>query len=282
MASVFKARFRALEMTSVIGVMSSIVTTMVVCSRLTDASYTTAQGAFAASSAVAQAPVAHHEPFGAVGAILIFISMVANSFIAHQSAPSLRKTVDQGTGEIGEDATTSFDAVVFFGFAISTAMYCVIMACGYLTFGEHVTGNVLDAYSADDTFASFAKLATTACVVCSFPQMLLGFRDSLRDLFGLSSETEESTWLTPPVLLALITVTASSFTDISALIAMQGAVLGSLIVFVMPAMMLGAQKQHSAQTEEQWQPHEALAGMGAVIGAGGTSMAVLNILSPLP
>lgn len=260
---------------SVLGVSATALTACVMVARLLDGSYTDPAGQFVGAptmegiSTAAQDP----NPLGAAGAAMVLVSLLANSFIAHQCAPQLRRAVDADVADALPEGSRApegvFDDVVNAGFALSGLMYTAIAACGFLTFGPNATDNVLDGYAASDPLAGAARLATIVCVACSFPQMLLGLRDSLKDLTSGHKEMEALT--ATPVLLAAIALLAGVLTDLSTVIAVQGAVLGALLVFVLPGMMMAARKGSApgSAPESGDVTSNGLIAMGTLIGAGG-------------
>lgn len=230
---------KAMQWTSVLGVAATALTALVMAARWLDGSYTSPGAAFATSAAVAAAP----EPAADVDivrAVLVFLSLLTNSFIAHQSAPRLRRTVDEDSRGTPEAKAAAFDVVVGAGFGTSALLYCAIAGFGYLTFGAACAGNILDSYAASDPLAMVASAGLAACAFCSFPQMLLGLRDSLRSLSepGSHGSDSEDGYLSPSALLFVVAVLASVFTDLTSVMAAQGAVLGVLIVFLLPALMV--------------------------------------------
>jgi amino acid permease len=205
--------------------------------------------------------------------------LLANSFIAHQCAPQLRRAVDADVAAVLPEGSRApagvFDGVVIAGFAFSSVVYALIIACGFLTFGLNARDNVLDGYAASDPLAAAARLATVVWLACSFPQMLLGLRDSLRDLVRGHKELEVLT--STPLLLSAIALLAGMFTDLSTVMAIQGAVLGALLVFVLPGLMLAARKGDNTG-DEKMIPHGLIA-TGTLIGAGGLCAAGLHAAS---
>jgi len=261
--------FRSMEWTSVVGVSASFTTALVMLLRAFDGSYSDI-GNYAAQAM----PVSPSPDQSGAGGPLCFLALLANAFIAHQSAPRLRNTIEDSFEVSNGTASSTFDVVVAAGFALSAVFYSVVALTGYLTFGHGVDGNVLDSYAADDSLAAFARLATVACVICSFPQMLMGLRDSLNDLFGKSADV----WLNTPTLLAIIAVLASLSTDLASALSMQGALLGSLLVYVLPAMMIGGRQAAQPEPTQHafLQSHDLLFGTGCVLGVGGLALEIAN------
>jgi hypothetical protein len=106
--------------------------------------------------------------------------------------------------------------------------------------------------------------------------MLLGLRDSLRDLVSGHKELEMLT--STPLLLSAIALLAGIFTDLSTVMALQGAVLGALLVFVLPGMMQAARQVGGNTGTGKSIPHGLIA-TGTLIGAGGLCAAGLHAAS---
>jgi amino acid permease len=276
-----KLDMSAMGWSSLLGVSATALTAGVMVARLLDGSYTDRSGQFVGAPAMEGISVAAQDPdpLGAVGAVLFLVSLLANSFIAHQCAPQLRQAVDADVaGALPEGSRAPegvFDDVVNAGFSLSGFMYTIIAVCGYLTFGLNARDNVLDGYAASDPLAAAARLATVVWLACSFPQMLLGLRDSLRDLTSGHKELEVLT--STPLLLSVIALLAGSFTDLSTVMAIQGAVLGALLVFVLPGLMLAA-RQGGDTGGGKMIPHGLIA-TGTLIGAGGLCAVGLHAAS---
>lgn len=264
-----KLELGAMEWTSVVGVLSTVLTAGVMVTRLIDGSYadggafhtTKAEPAAAlvdaaglpadtasalvdaanvGASAAGTELVSGAGDGGAAVALLTFVSMLVNSYLCHQSAPKLGRTVDESLTGSRASREQAFDVVVAGGFGLSSALYAIVAACGFLTFGRACGGNVLDGYAADDPLAACARVAVAVCSLTSFPQMLLGLQDGLRDLLELGAKPSDKARfvLEPALLIALVAVLASACTDLASFIAFNGAVFGLLITLGLPAMMV--------------------------------------------
>lgn len=233
-----KLDFKSMSWTSGFGTCATIGATAAMAYRWADCSYASA----VSQLDVTDADILNHAVTSDPGhGIFVLSALLANGFTAHHCAPQLQKAVSGQDEKSGcTKPSADFDKVIVGGFSLSALLYAVVIVCGYLTFGPACKSNVLDGYADTDSLAVAARLATLASLVCSFPAMLLGLRDSLRDLGAEFGQRELE--IPSPVLLALIAVLAGLCTDIAAGTAAQGALLGTLLVYGCPALMAASRR----------------------------------------
>lgn len=94
-------------------------------------------------------------------------------------------------------------------------------------------------YSANDKLASVCRLAIAVCLAFTYPLPFIGTRDGILDLFSVGNELQTSTNLNilSIIILSVITVMASYFTDLGLVNAVGGAALGTAVVFLFPSIM---------------------------------------------
>ncbi|CAE8592237.1 unnamed protein product, partial [Polarella glacialis] len=258
-----KLDFRSMGWTSGVGTAATIGAVMAMVYRLADGSYVSPE--MGSLDAVAATQVAVGQVGSRGSGLVVLAALLANGFTAHHCAPQLQQAVCQADKTNSNAEPANFDVVIAGGFTLSAALYAVIMISGYLTFGHGCRGNILDSYLPSDSLAVAARLATLASVVCSFPAMLMGLRDSAADLFGQGApkappggvSSNGASWLEGSNVreLALVTLLAGLCTDLAASAAAQGAVLGCLLVYALPLLMAIQRRADGRASCEQQRVH---------------------------
>ena len=123
-----------------------------------------------------------------------------------------------------------------------------MMSIGFLTFGGASSGFVLNNYASNDILASFARLAIGLALVTSFPFTFRALKDGVMDLLKLTPEKRETYNQSFTVgLIGLVTLLATILKDVGFVNSISGAVFGSAIMFIIPALLnLSNSKRASA------------------------------------
>ena len=110
-------------------------------------------------------------------------------------------------------------------------------AFGFLTFGGASNGYILNNYANTDRLATVARVAVASSLVFSYPLCFVGLRDGIREMRGSKpGETKNRTRWTVG-LLAGVTAASLKLTDLGFVNSFGGALIGSGIVYVFPALM---------------------------------------------
>ena len=177
--------------------------------------------------------------FGSVGAsgafsanIFIIICMAYQAFFAHYNAP--RYYV-----ELKDNTMQRFGTVVASSFAISGLLYIIMASFGFLTFGDHSSGMILNNYSVNDDLATACRVCIGVSLVFTYPLPFIGTRDGILALLDvpLEKQTSNNLNMLTILLLAIITVLAMHFTDLGTVNAVGGALFGTAVVFIFPSLM---------------------------------------------
>jgi amino acid permease len=193
---------------SLVGIIGMIYTTIAMGLRWYQGSYLPG-GAFFTSQLAA--PV-----FGAAGAsaamspkALILTCMLSNAYIAHFNSPRF-------LSELKDNTMARFHQVIGWSFGVSVALYALITAAGFLTFGAASNGLVLNNYSTQDLLMSFSRVAVAVSITCSYPLIFVGTRDGLMDFFKVSAEKRTNQLLNKLTfgIMGLVTIIASQLTDL--------------------------------------------------------------------
>lgn len=145
---------------SLVGIMGMLYTTVAMAIRYFGKSYVAPGGQFVGSIAAVPS-------FGTNGAstvmsakALILMCMLSNAYIAHFNAPKFYR-------ELKNNTLPRFYRVVGWSFGISIALYSIITAMGFLTFGAASNGLILNNYSNQDLLMSLSRIAVTISIVFS-------------------------------------------------------------------------------------------------------------------
>ncbi|KAK7237855.1 Transmembrane amino acid transporter protein [Aureococcus anophagefferens] len=183
--------------------------------------------------------------FGSVN-LGVYLAMCGTAYMAHFNAPSFF----QDAGK----KMKPYNAVIRNGFGLSILLNIAFMAAGFNTFGKGAKGLVLNNY------------ATTTDALRRRRQRALR-----RNMFAKTDATLEKAVVGVP--LALITAIALVVDDAGVVAALTGALMGSAVIYALPALMLlKGDKVAKAGWEKKIAPFAMLA-MGAV-------GAVLGVVTP--
>ena len=222
----------ALAPFSLLGLGGTLYTAAFMFIRFFDGSYKST-GRFATALPAALRPVFSLKGKGVKldHTIFVLISMLSTAFIAHYNAPSFYS-------ELKDTSMPRFNAVVGGAFGFSILIYIAMMSVGFLTFGGNSAGFILNNYSGKDVLATVARIAVGASIVTSFPFTFTALRDGVSAIFKIDKEKQASqrTPLTV-LLLAVITSLALVLRDVGFVQSLSGAMFGSALMFVMPAIM---------------------------------------------
>jgi amino acid permease len=161
-----------------------------------------------------------------------FLAMASSAYVAHYNAPKI-------WSELMDPSKERYNLIVNRSFTIAAALYISLMAFGYLTFGASSSGLILNNYAAPDMLAAFARFATGFGVLCGYPLSFLALRDNIMDLFGVKESADREKLRLPATLalLTIITAAAANVRNVGVVVGMSGALIGTLLIFILPAMM---------------------------------------------
>ena len=187
----------------------------------------------------------------------VFVAMCGTAYMAHFNAPNF--FVDAGKDE------KKYATVVRRGFALSVLLNVAVMVAGYLTFGASSQGLVLNNYAVKDSLASVARLLFGVSTVFTFPLAYAAVKVGVR---GVLPKLSEKAVVAAP--LGLITAIALLLDDVGVVVSLTGALMGSAVIYALPAvMLLKGDKVEKAAWEKKLAPYGML-GLSAVSAVLGT------------
>ena len=219
--------------------------------------------------------------FGNVGAIgafsgnfLILACMNFQGFFCHYNAP--RYYI-----ELKNNTIQRFTIVTMLSFGICTVLYLILMTYGFLTFGEHSDGFLLNNYADDDDWIAVCRLLIAISLAFTYPLPFIGVRDGLLDLLMVPTERRTSNNLNVLtfILLTFFGGLAMQFTDVGMVNAVGGGALGTAVVFIFPSLMFHRVLRELEMSSSQALRKEAtfaivLMWMGIVMGGIGVYVGV--------
>lgn len=176
-------------------------------------------------------------------ASFILLSMFNTAYVAHYHAPRIY-------AELENKSTKHFNKITAISFGLSTAIFVTMMAAGFLTFGGNANGFILNNYASSDLLASTSRLAVGLTLLSGYPILFTALRDGILDLVGLPLASKLSPYFFNGgtlMLLGIITAAAMQFRDVSFIVSFTGALCGSILMFVFPALMGLAMDRESAR-----------------------------------
>jgi len=251
---------------SLVGIIGMLYTTLAMAIRYFSGAY--APGGKFVATALA-APVFGNA--GAAAAIsaktLILTSMLSNAYIAHFNAPKY-------LAELKNNTMGRFTQVIAWSFGTSIALYSIITALGFLTFGAASNGLILNNYSTQDLLMSFSRVAVGLSVTGSYPLLFDGTRDGLLDLFKVPKEKRTNSLFNKVTLGVLVatTLVATKLTDLGLVASVGGATFGTALVFIYPTIMF--LKSQKGKSTKETTLAKVICVLGVVMGALGTKLAL--------
>lgn len=210
----------------------------------------------------------------------VLISMLATTFISHFSAPRFFRELERPT-------LPRFAMLTGYGFVGSFAIMSVLMCFGFLTFGGACQGLILSNYATSDQLAIVSRIGVLVSVVFSFPFLLAACRDDLLELLLQGAPPKPWKTATTVALVAASTAVGVVLTDLGFLVAIIGAVLATLLIYVFPpAMALGhfaprVRAGHASLGEVlEYRLNQALLALGILFAFLGATVTVLKTFWP--
>lgn len=237
-------------------------------------------------------------------ASMILGGMAAASFLGHFSAPdfyhALRKKDDNMETDNDAAVTTPKDSsstqalqlrdffkVTSGGFAAVIAFNCFIMTFGFLTFGGNASGVILNNYSTVDPWATVCRLLVAICVIGGYPFLMSACRGEAIELYKRKTQKPATRKLENNITRILLAVLASGalvMKNAGFVVGLNGALIGSAIVYIFPSLLFLTQTGKSMQLTrriklERWFCRFLIV-FGVFAGLSGASTSILNQYFP--
>jgi amino acid permease len=225
----------ALAFTSVLGFAAIIYTVVFIVIRAVDGSYKLGSGKFVTDGLLLAQPAFKKSSMWNIDfTSLILASNLGLAYIAHYNGPNYYRSLKDANAK-------RFRKMVNISFAILVAIYVTTTVAGYSTFGDACQGNILLNYHPDDILSTLGRLATGFSILFGFPLVATGAREAIAGVAAslgferLGSEQNHFTLVFG--ILSLVTFISCTVTDVSLVVGLTGALLGSFIVYVCPPLI---------------------------------------------
>jgi amino acid permease len=164
--------------------------------------------------------------------------MLSTAYVCHYNAPKFYN-------ELKERNLSTYSLVIRTAFTFSMLVYIVMMSIGFLTFGGHSTGFILNNYSNYDSLATIARIAIGFGIICTYPLTFTALRDTIMDFFNIDNSARANAYLPiTATLLGLITGLSLVVTNVGKVVSVSGALIGSLLIYIIPMIMNIAMLNH--------------------------------------
>ncbi|EOD26145.1 hypothetical protein EMIHUDRAFT_237062 [Emiliania huxleyi CCMP1516] len=142
------------------------------------------------------------------------------------NAYTCQQNVYNAVGELANPTAARKAQVVYGSPLLPLLLYLVIASCGYLTFGDNVTSNIINAYPVTP-YVSAARTVLGIVVLCNYPLQIFIRLDPAGFGFIHCSITVGVLFLTG--------FTAFSVTDLGAIVSLVGSTGATMIALIAPA-----------------------------------------------
>lgn len=225
----------ALAFTSILGFAAIMYTVLFIVVRALDGTYNVGTGRFVVDGVIAAQPVFERASVWNFDfTSLVLASNFGLAYIAHYNAPNFYRSLKNTNSK-------RFRSMVNISFTILVGLYIATMIAGYSTFGDVCQGNILLNYHPDDILSTLGRLATGFSILFGFPLVACGAREAIVGVassFGYKSwGSEENHFLLVSGILTLVTAIALTVKDISLVVGLTGAALGSSLVYICPSII---------------------------------------------
>jgi sodium-coupled neutral amino acid transporter 11 len=227
--------------------------------------------------------------FGVTGlrgpkSLLVISSMLATAFLVHMSSPEFYQTLKN-------KSPTRFAKLSAIGFAGTAGISALMMILGFLTFGGNSKGMILNNYSTLDSGATICRLLMGVSLLGSYGFLSNAIRNAYYQISykGKEKITDAIHYRTSRLLVGSVTALALLTNDAGFVVSVNGAVLGSALIYIIPAFLFlksterrvaeGALKVSSLLRFEQWW-NRGLISLGTFLALAGAWMSVVNSFFP--
>ena len=176
--------------------------------------------------------------------------------------------------------------MVNISFLLLIVLYTVTMTAGYSTFGDACQGNILLNYHPNDILSTLGRLATGFSILFGFPLVASGARESL---VGVATSlgfdcmgAKKNHFVLVLGILSFVTIFSCTVKDVSLVVGLTGATMGSFIVYICPALIytkaVALVKGHNSLEHKRAQINLSLVPFGLSIACLGCFMTIKDAI----
>lgn len=231
----------ALAFTSLLGFASILYTVLFITIRALDGAYALGSGRFV-TDIDANILVQQEQPsfertslWQVDSTSLVLVSTYGLAYVAHYNAPSFYRELENTNSQ-------RFATLVSASYSILIVLYVVTMMAGYSTFGDACQGNILLNYHPSDGLATLGQHATGCSILFGFPLVVTGAREGLINCFSslgvlAAAGSDKNHVALVVAILTFVAATACTVKDVSLVVGVTGAAMGSAVVYIFPALI---------------------------------------------
>jgi amino acid permease len=276
----------ALAFTSILGFSAVMYTVIFIAIRALDGTYslgssTSSVGKFIADNALPSLPSFEKSTWWNLNLkSLLLVSNLGLAYIAHYNAPTYFRELKQATA-------ARFSKTVGISYGILALIYVVTMCAGYATFGDACRNNILLNYHPQDVLSTLGRWATGFSILFGFPLVNNGAREGLKNFcysaLGWKAFVHPQNHQVITVLyLSFLALIAVSVRDVGLVVGLAGAIFGSFLVYICPALIYTTiVKKASGRESTEYSKAKlniALIPFGLFCGAMGVSLTIREAL----
>jgi amino acid permease len=271
----------ALAFTSILGFASIAYTVLFIVIRSLDGTYTLGTGKFVTDGVLAALPkFAKSSMWNFDFTSLVLMSNLGLAYIAHYNGPAFYR-------ELSNTNSQRFTKMVRIAFVVLTLIYIVTMAAGYSTFGDVCQGNLLLNYHPSDILSTLGRVATGFSILFGFPLVAAGAREGVAGFCsGLGNNAvgdDKNHALLVAGILLFVTMISCTVTDVSLVVGLTGAAMGSTIVYIIPAIIyhraVGLIKGVNSKEHNASKKNMMLVPFGLAVGGLGVFMTIKEAIT---
>jgi amino acid permease len=270
-----------LAFTSLLGFSCIMYTVIFIVIRALDGTYALGTGKFVVDGLISAQPAFTKTSLWNFDfTSLVLASNLGLAYIAHYNGPTFYRSL--------KDANSKrFRNMVNIAFTVLVALYIVVMIAGYSTFGDVCQGNIILNYHPNDFLSTLGLMATGFSILFGYPLVACGAREAIigaaSSLGYKSLGNDENHFLLVSGILAFVTTIACTVTDVSLVVGVTGAVLGSFVVYICPSIIytraVGLAKGVDSDAYNKAKVNLALVPFGLFIASVGCYMTIKEYLA---
>mmetsp|Transcript_15792 Transcript_15792/g.36365 ORF Transcript_15792/g.36365 Transcript_15792/m.36365 type:complete len:505 (-) Transcript_15792:2973-4487(-) len=220
--------------TSMLGFTAILYTVLFIVIRTLDGSYNLPAGRFLQDGMITSPSFQKTSLWKTGFASLVLASNFGLAYIGHYNAPNYYRS-------LRDTNSKRFRVMVNSAYLTLFLLYATAMMAGYATFGDVCKGNILLNYHPDDLLSTFGRLATGFSILFGFPLVVFGAREAI---IGLASNfgnkaigDEKNNFNLVAIMLTFVTIISCTVRDVSLVVGLTGAAIGSTLVYVCPPLL---------------------------------------------
>ena len=150
-------------------------------------------------------------------------------------------------------------------------LYIIMGFAGYFTFGDNCSDMILSDYPTDLNSILIARILLSFCVTFSYPVIFNPCRHCVASLFFCkqnANKDELETWkfvLMTTIIWILTLIVAMTVESLGLVIAVNGAISTTAMVFVLPGLYYWFLKDQEQLMKDEWYKFKRYSSMGMTI-----------------